>query len=1018
MKKGLKIVNYAGAGLVAAIALTVNILALGTFRETLQTFVFGYKVDQAAANQNRAAGEELSKELVEEGIVLVKNEDETLPLNKVLNKKVNVFGWSSINWISGGSGSGRVVDGQNGNSLNTRVGLIEALNNYGIETNTELTNFYKKSGTTRPGFSSGTLNTYDYQFHRLIEPKMSEYSAELLANAEDYSDTAIVVLGRISGESSDAPLVQYKGSNASSTPNDSLKTYLDASDEEIALLEYVAETYANAIVVINNTNTMNLNFMDKIPGLSACLVCGATGMSAASGVVSVLYGDVSPSGRLADTYPYDFKTNASYVYSGSNGVTYYNGASGLYPADGTTNGNVGSPAPRYEGVSYLDYVEGIYVGYKWYETAEAEHYWDNIDNEYGKGYKGVVQYPFGYGLSYTNFSWEVVGLGLANNKELSKTDEISVTVRVTNTGTEAGQDVVELYYTAPYTKGGIEKSAINLAAFNKTSLLKPNDFEDLTLKFNVRDMASYDFEDANNDGFEGYVLEKGNYQIKLMSDSHNLKEVVNNGAAVINTNIINYNVNNNIIYDTDAYSGNDVYNRFTGEDTEDGVSIDGTNSGADILFLSRADFQNTFPAVKEAARNIANNIKQQNLYTAAMASADNDSSDEAPIFGAKNGLKVYENGAVTDLGYKLGADYDAPEWEDVLDQLTESELRELTLHGYVKTAELPSVGKEKHTNVDGPNQIGSFNLPEAGTGFPNATLVAQTWSTRLAYDFGLALGAEAKTLGYDGWYGPGVNIHRSPFGGRNYEYFSEDPILSGYMSAAEIKGAKNQGVYCFLKHFITYEQESMRDGISVWLTEQALREIYLRPFEIAIHQGGASGVMTSYGRLGATWAGGNKALISGVLREEWGFHGMVLTDYADHQKFMNGDQQLRAGGDLWMDGYSNNGSYKFDTSSNTFKQHLRRAGHDVLYAWLNTELTAKNYDPSKDRISVVIGEKAEPKTGWITGLIIADVAIVLGVAAWVVCVTLDRAKIKGKKATKDVEIKIGDDTYKGKVEKE
>ena len=992
MKKVFKIINFAGAGLLGAIALTVNILALGPYRDTLQTFVFGYEVDAAAAQQNRETGEKLAKEIVEEGVVLVKNQDNVLPLT---NKRVNVFGWSSVSWIAGGSGSGRVVDGQNGNSLNTRVGLIDALHDYGVETSDWLTDFYKSKGTTRPGFSSGTLNTYDYQFHRLIEPSLADYDSyddSMLSDAKSFSDTAIVVLSRVSGESSDAPQVQYKGSGSSSTPNDSERSYLEASTEEIELLTYVGSNFKNVVVVVNSTNTMNLNFLNTIPGLKGCLVCGATGMTAASGVVSVLYGDANPSGRLSDIYPFDFKTNASYVNSGSTGVNGYLNSDGLYPADGTTNGNVGNNSQKYDEVSYLDYVEGIYVGYKWYETADVEGYWNDIDNEYGKGYDGVVQYPFGYGLSYTNFSWEIVELGIANNQELNKTDEISVKVRVSNIGEKAGQDVVELYYTPPYTNNGIEKSAMNLVAFDKTTILKPGEYEDLTLKFNVREMSSYDDLDKNHDGLEGYVLEKGDYQIKLMKDSHHPHDVVNNGSAVHTSNIINYNVNKNIIYDKDAYSGNDIYNRFIGDYTEDGVSIDGSDSSADIEFLSRSNFKATFPKVKEDKRTMASNIRDNNLYTASMAEASNNNEDEAPTFGANNGLKVYENKQVTELGYRLGANYDDPEWEDVLDQLTENELRNMTLHGYVQTAALSSVGKEKHTNVDGPNQIGSFNLPNAGTGFPCATVVAQTWSTRLAYDFGLALGAEAKTLGYDGWYGPGINIHRSPFGGRNYEYFSEDPILSGYMSAAEVKGAKNQGVYCFLKHFIVYEQESMRDGISVWLTEQTLRELYLKPFEIAIHQGGANGVMTSYGRLGATWAGGNIALINGVLREEWGFHGMVLTDYADHQKFMNGDQQLRAGGDLWMDGYNNNGSYRFDTSSNTFKQHLRRAGHDVLYGWLNAELAKKNYDPSKDSISVVVGEKGAAKTGWIVGLVIGDVVVGAGIIAWVVLIALKKEK--------------------------
>ena len=974
---------------------TANVLALGVFKEPLQTFVFGYDKDENAASQNRESGEALAKQIEEEGIVMVKNEDDVLPLVKALTPAVNVFGWSSVAWVPGGSGSGRVVNPAKDNDLYAGTDLIEALNDYGIETNVDLTNFYKANGgTTRPGYSAGTLNTYDYQFHRLIEPKMNQYSEDLLADAEEFSDTAIVVLSRVSGESSDAPKVQYKGGN-SKVPDDSFKTYLDASDEEIELLEYVASAFDQVVVVINSTNTMNLSFLDEIDGLDSCLVVGGTGVNAATGVVSVLYGDVTPSGHLVDTYPYDFKTNPTYAFSGSDGVGTYTGSNGYYPADGTTNPNVGSPAPKYDGVSYLDYAEGIYVGYKWYETADAEGYWDDVHNEYGDGYDGVVQFPFGYGQSYTTFSWEIVALSPANASKLTKDGTIEVTVRVTNTGDYDGKDVVQLYYTAPYKDGGIEKAHVNLAAFEKTTLLEPGLFEDVKLSFKVEDMASYDFNDINFNGIEGYELEKGNYQVKLMTDSHHLKELTSTSSTAHNNAIINYEVNeNNVGYDTDSVTGNDVYNRFVGDYTEDGVSIDGDTTEGGIQYLSRSDFAGTFLDVRPANRAYDNKLKQLNLYNASMANADNDPSDTAPTFGANNGLKVIDNGELTELGNKLAQDFEADEWEDLLDQLTESELRNLALHGYVKTGALASVGKPEHAAADGPNQIGSFNFPKnrVGTGFPNSTVLAQTWSKSLAYSFGLAIGAETRTNNFEAWYGPGINLHRSPFGGRNYEYYSEDPYLSGAIGLNAVKGAKNSGVYCFLKHLICYEQESMRDSIHTWLTEQALREIYLKPFKMCIQEGGAGGVMTSYNRIGATWAGGQKALITGVLREEWGFNGVVLTDYADHQKFMNGDQSLRAGGDLWMDGFSNNGSFKFDTASNTFKQHLRRAGKDMIYVWLNTIYTNVNHDPSEDAISVVIGKKGKPKTWWIPTLIGVDVAVVAGLAVWSVLILLPKKK--------------------------
>ncbi len=992
MNKVGKIFSFAGMGLIAVVTVTINVLALGVFKQQLQDFVFGYTVDEEAAGKNRETGEALATEIEAEGVVMVKNEDNALPFESAVQSQVNVFGWGSTQWVVGGSGSGRVVDEQHNKSLNANTDLIKALNDYGVETNTALTSFYRSFAGSRPSYGSGTLNTYDYQFHRIIEPKMSDYSASLLSNALEYSDTAIVVLNRVSGESSDAPKVQYKGTGSSSTPSDGTKSHLECSTEELELLEYVGANYEYVCVVINSTNTFNLSFLDTIEGLDSCLVVGGTGINAAKGVVQVMYGEVNPSGRLADTYPYDFASNPAFVNSGSDGIGYYTNANGLYPNDGTTNPNVGN-SPQYEHVYYVDYAESIYVGYKWYETADAEGYWNGVNNEFGNGYEGVVQYPFGYGLSHTTFSWDIVGLNKANNANLNKNDTIEVTVRVKNTGDVKGKDVVELYYTAPYINGEIEKSYVNLAAFAKTSELEPGLFEDVKLSFKVEDMASYDFDDANMNGNYGYELDAGTYQIKLMTDSHHLKTTTPGAGSVHGSATINYKVASNIQYRTDSVSGNDVYNRFSDDDCEDyGIAIDGSNSNANITYLSRSDFDGTFPEL-DATRTMADSIKNVNLYTSAMATADNDSSDVTPTFGANNNMKLFDNnGQPTELGLELGQDPEDERWEDVLDQLTESELRSATLHGYVQVAALNSVGKPRHRAVDGPNQIGSFNVDHAGTGFPNATVLAQTWSTQLAYSFGLALGAEARTLGFDGWYGPGVNIHRSPFGGRNYEYYSEDSLLSGLMAANAIKGAKNQGVFCFLKHLICYEQESMRDSIHTWLTEQSLREIYLKPFKLCIDEGGANGIMTSYNRLGAVWAGGSKALITGVLREEWGFTGMILTDYADHQKFMNGDQALRAGGDLWMDGYSNNGSYKFDTSSATFKQHLRRAGKDILFATLNAKYTADIYNPDDDDISVVIGKQGSPKTWWIGTIIAVDVVVVLGVAGWAVAALLSRKK--------------------------
>lgn len=999
MKKKGKIINYSCIGGIAVLVGVVNFLSLNTFASALD-IVFGTTAtDNETVTAARQSGENLALQIEQNGIVLLENKKTgtvegkdkySLPLDKSVDQ-VNVFGWSSTQWIGGGSGSGRVVSSTS--NLNVQTGLLEALTNANISYNTDLTDMYKKFCAARPKYTQGTLNSYEYEFHRIIEPSMDMYSDTLLEDAKSYSDTALVVIGRMSGESSDAPKVQYKGNSASSTVSDATRTYLDISTEEEELLTYVGQNYENVIVIVNSTNTMNLSFMRDIEGLDSCLLVGGSGINAAKAIPQVLYGEVSPSGRLTDTYAYDFSTAASYANAGMEGENLYtNGKSlGLYPADGTTNGNVGNSNQTYPGVAYVDYKEGIYVGYKWYETADVEGFWDgvvakknwNITN----GYKDVVQYPFGYGLSYTTFSKEIVGLSHKANSNLAKDDTIEVTVRVKNTGDVKGREVVQLYYTPPYEAGQIEKSAINLSAFGKTTELEPGKFEDIKLTFNVRDMASYDTYDDNGNGHSTYELDAGTYQIKLMDDSHNLADLVKTSDTKSDSSTIDYKVASTIIYSEDAYTGNEVKNRFTGEDATDGVGIDGQDTNANITYLSRSMFDFTFPDLS-AARAITTEIAKYNLYTPAMAEAWINSSDQPITTGQSNGLTVFTDGLINELGLALGKDYDDERWETLLNQMTIDEMKKLVLHGYVKNDSVASIGKPKFTDVDGPAQIGSFNQANVGTGFPNATVVAQTWSSSLAYDFGLALGKETKALGYDGWYGPGLNLHRSPFGGRNYEYYSEDSYLTGVMASSAIKGAKNTGVYAYLKHLAVYDQESYRDGLYVWLNEQSFRETYLKPFQMAVQLGGASGIMTSYNRIGAVWTGGSSALLNEVLRDEWGFKGCVLTDYADHHAYMNMDQAIRNGGDLWMDGWSSNGTFKMETSSNSFNQALRRASKNIVYMTLNALYTNSIYNADSDVEPIIIGKREDKMSTWKIVVIGIDCAIAAGLIAWGVLISI------------------------------
>lgn len=863
----------------------------------------------------------LSDEVQQEGMVLLQNRDDVLPLPDAV-KKVNVFGWASVAWLGGGSGSGGVSS--------VETDLLKALSDYGIETNSALTEMYRSFQSGRE--YTRTLGSYPEQSGRLYEPSISDrnyYSDSLLSNAEAFSDTAFVVIGRHAGESNDATKQQYKRAvSGGEIVTDATRTMLDLSVEEIELLTYVGAHYKNVVVLINSTNVMSLGPVETIPGIDAVMIAGLSGQYAAEVIPAVLWGEVSPSGRTADTFAYDLSTASTYATAGLEGVGKYTGADGLYPMlPGIMNGNLDSPA-AYTQVSYLDYMESIYVGYQWYETADAEGYWDNVQNEYGSGYEGVVQYPFGFGLSYTGFSWEVTK---APEVALTADGTVSVTVKVTNTGSAAGKDVVELYYTAPYIRGGIEKSAVTLAAFEKTDLLKPGQSEELTLTFSMRDMASYDCYDKNGNGFAGYELDPGTYTVSLRRDAHTVAEAFDLTLA------------ENVQYPTDPVTGATVSNKFTGADAVDGVPLDGEGT-ENITYLSRADFAATFPKSAVPSRPIADSLKALNLYTPKMASDEINPDDKAVAAGRKNGLVAEQNGLTTELGYKLGSDDQAEEWDAFLDQLSVAEMTKLFCNAYSGIAVPESTGMLKGKDADGPSQIGGFTGMGAGTGFPSSSTLAQTWNKELAHRVGLAIGREALQSGYTGWYAPATNLHRSPFNGRNYEYYSEDGFLSGEICGNTVKGAAQAGVYTYVKHFVCNDGEAgiYRDSVYLWMPEQALRELYLKPFQMLVEQYDAVGFMSSYNRIGAVWAGGSKALLSGVLREEWGFGGAVITDYADHHEFMNGDQALRAGGSLWMSGVTG-GSFTGETESATFRKALRRAAKETLYMMLHVRSVNRDY---------------------------------------------------------------------------
>ena len=977
------------------------------FEEVLNFHPFG--TNDSAINASRAEGQELSKQIVQEGSVLVKNNG-VLPLDSNSHTQVNVFGHAAIDWVYGGSGSGQVLPENNNAAEN--IDFLKALELYEIDYNESLITMYNQFAA--PFGDIGSIGTFYDQFYRLAEPSITDskyYTSAILDEAKSYSDTAFVVIGRHAGETEDPPRVQYK--HNAKNKIDETRHYLEISTEEEELLKYVGENYENVIVIINSTNTMELDFVNTIPGIDACLVVGATGTRAAEAIPSLLYGEISPSGRFTDTYAYDMASNVNFKRTSAVGIGHYTNAPELYPTGAGNNaGNSTRTAP-----AFIDYIEGIYLGYKWYETADVEGIW----NEYSReildyedktytvtGYESVVQYPFGYGLSYTSFKWTVENISLADGSELNRESQILIQVSVENIGDVAGKDVVEVYFTPEYKVGEIEKAHVNLVGFAKTSTLNPGEREVLLINVNVDDLASYDAYDLNGNGNKGYELDAGKYEIKLMTDSHNVKNVDFTGGATDVPGVITYNVSKTINLKTDKVTGNEVTNKFTGADAIDGVSLDGSDSGQDIGFISRASFPDPYEIADVQDREMSDNLKEYNTYSKEQASNwDNATTDifgnpvnsedvvwdqaagvleydgvsYADSVGSDGKAKVYMNNKITSLGLALGSDYDHPLWQAVLNQITLEEAVNLIRAGNFGNAAINSVGKPKLTDHDGPAQVRSFNAgAQRGTGFPCVTVLGQTWSQSLAYSFGINYGKEMGTQGIamDGTYGFGANLHRSAWGGRNYEYFSEDGFLAGTMLAQQVRGLTNTGKYCYLKHLVLYETEHERDSMYTWCNEQALREIYLVPFEKAIQDGECVGIMSSYNRIGNVWTGGSEALIQGIIRDEMGFNGTIVTDYVDgwSTSYMAIEDAVRAGADINLGQRNQSLDTDFD-DSNRIEAQAQEVCHHVLYMFLHPLYENSEYNASDDVEQIIVGTVVEPWVWW--KLVLIDVNIIVGV---------------------------------------
>ena len=660
--------------------------------------------------------------------------------------------------------------------------------------------------------------------------------------------------------------------------------YLQLSNREEEMVDLVCENFDKVVLVYNGANAFELGFVEDHPQIKSVLWSAGQGHVGMKALGKIMNGEVNPSGKMIDTYVYDLKATPWWNNFGD--FNYTNMKEFEYTSVGFT-GTESTAVP-----GFVNYVEGIYVGYRFYETAAAEGFID---------YDKVVQYPFGYGMSYTTFEQKMGDIKESNG-------QISIDVEVTNTGDVAGKEVVEVYYNPPYTNGGIEKASANLIGFEKTSLLDPGASETVTVSFAVEDMASYDSKELG-----GYVLEQGDYIISINSDAHN-------------------------IIDSKTYTVAERVD-YVGEGKRESDLVTATNqfdyAEGDIEYLSRADkFANydkatAAPASMEMSEDAKASFYNISNYLTAEATALDEDPDAGEVTtGASNGLKLKD---------MVGLEKDDPQWDTFMDQLSLDDMNALISLGGYQTNSVDSIGKVRTNDCDGPASINNNFTGVGSIGFPVGVVVAATWNKELAHAFGDSIGKMANEMDVSGWYAPAMNNHRTAFAGRNFEYYSEDGLLSGWIAAEAVKGSQENGVYAYMKHFALNDQEQNRcDMVCTWSNEQAIREIYLKPFEMCVKEANCLAVMSSFNYIGNRWAGGSSSLCKTVLRDEWGFKGFVETDYFGVYGYMSSDQAIRNGTDLMLVNYPTATNDVQFRDTNGAKKAMRDAAKNILYVVANS----------------------------------------------------------------------------------
>lgn len=908
--------------IVAIVAIGANI-AIGMFRGAIESFMGTgtytvnesegtedydtdyYTADHGSVDEAKAASSKVVEEIAGEGMTLLKNSG-VLPLSA---GSVTLLGRGAADPVYGGSGSGTA-------DTRTAVNIRQGIEKGGFTVNDvvyqQLADFAAANPASEGGRTNIVMDKPEESNYNIGEMPVADYSQASLDSFAQFGDAAIVVVGRGGGEGGDLA-TNMEQWDANAEPG---QHQLELNKDEKDLLELAKANFDDVVVVVNASTSMELGPLQDDEGVDAIVYAGSPGAVGFGALGPVLAGEINPSGRTVDIFSRDFTADPTFVNFGDFAYTNVDDA------------------------YFVDYEEGIYVGYRWYETAAVEGFLD---------YDEAVVYPFGYGLSYTDFEWAIAG------QELGATDgDISVDVEVTNTGDVAGKDVVQVYYTAPYTAGGVEKSSVVLGGFAKTGVIEPGASETVTVTFPVEDMASYDSE-----GEGTYVLDQGDYEIKVQTDSHTIAE---------GTEPIVYSVDSTVVF-ADGRPSDEapVTNQFADvtEEFSEGTRVQ----------LSRADFAGTFPIAPEGADFEAREATVEALKPFdAEAAAEAAGDVEEPTWGADNGLSLID---------LRGLEWDHPVWDQLLDQLDKDAVVALLTSGAYNTEAIEDIGKIRTNDLDGPAGFSSFINPDlwTGTAFPSEYLIGQTWNVDLAEAMGVAIGNEALAMGANGWYAPAVNLHRSPFAGRNFEYYSEDPVLSGVLGTSVVDGAMTKGVYAFTKHFAMNDQETNRVrgvGLATWASEQTIREIYLKPFEMIIKNAegevryydsegeeqvgtiGSTALMSSFNRIGHTWAGGSEALMHNVLRDEWGFRGVVITDFNLYD-YMYVDEAWAAQGTDHMLTFNNSKTVE-DTDSAFAQQNLRFAIHNVLYTVANSNAVngiapgaTLTYNPAAWEIGVTVG---------------------------------------------------------------